>query len=444
MSSLRQGRPEMTVPPWFAAPAPLPPGASVAVIGGGVAGAAVARALRGAGLAPLLVERHAALGQEASGNPCGLLKPRLTADGGLHGRFYGQAYLHACALLDDLAGTVPDVWAGRGLLAIARDPAERETMDRLHGTLPDGEAVPVSVDDAWRLAGVAAPLGGLWYPRGGSIRPSVVCRALAGNVPCLRAEIAGVERRNGRWGLLVEDGTVVAEAAAVVLCGGGRLPVLVPEAELPLHANRGQITVMPAMPEPPRSAVTFGGYVTPPVMLDAGLSTTAVQVVGATYRRLGPAGAATLEADGWAVPQAEDDAANLALLASHLPALARAWDGCSPVEARVAVRATVADHMPLMGPLMNADAYRAAYADLHHGRRPDRYPPAPWTPGLYMLGGLGSRGFQTAPLLAEALAAMMAGNAMPLAEDLLAAVHPARFLVRALRKPPGRMRHRSA
>lgn len=426
----------MTVPPWLAPPAPLAPGTVVAVIGGGVAGSAAARALAGAGLRPLLIERHADLGQDASGNPCGLLKPRLTADGGLHGRFYGQAYLRACTTLDRLAETTPEVWAGRGLLAVARDTAERDTMERLHGTLPAGEAVPVGAEEAARLSGVAAPLGGLWYPRGGSIRPPVVCAALARGVPRLTATVAALERTGDVWRLRDGAGAILTEAGAVVLCAGARLPALVPDAELPLHANRGQITLMPALARPPRAAITFGGYVTPPVRLDG----TAVQVVGATYERLGPAGAATVDAAGWSAARPADDTAILDLLARHLPDLGAAWDGVAPVGARVAARTTVADHMPLMGPLTAAEAFRRAYAELHHGRRPDRYPAAPWTPGLFMLGGLGSRGFQTAPLLAEALAAMMSGAPSPLAEDLLAAVHPARFLVRSLRKAPGRRR----
>ena len=50
------------------------------------------------------------------------------------------------------------------------------------------------------------------------------------------------------------------------------------------------------------------------------------------------------------------------------------------------------------------------------------------------MGGLGARGFSTSLLLADLLAAQISGTPLPLARDLLEAVHPARFIVRALRK----------
>ncbi|MGB2437323.1 MAG: FAD-dependent cmnm(5)s(2)U34 oxidoreductase, partial [Candidatus Puniceispirillales bacterium] len=63
---------------------------------------------------------------------------------------------------------------------------------------------------------------------------------------------------------------------------------------------------------------------------------------------------------------------------------------------------------------------------------PDRQPIA-GTIGksLYVLGGLGSRGMVTAPLLAEALAADICGEASPLDFAMRRAVDPYRFSRRA-------------
>jgi tRNA 5-methylaminomethyl-2-thiouridine biosynthesis bifunctional protein len=47
---------------------------------------------------------------------------------------------------------------------------------------------------------------------------------------------------------------------------------------------------------------------------------------------------------------------------------------------------------------------------------------------------LGARGFMTAPLLAERLAAEITGEPQPLDRLLLRALHPARFLERRLRR----------
>ncbi len=52
---------------------------------------------------------------------------------------------------------------------------------------------------------------------------------------------------------------------------------------------------------------------------------------------------------------------------------------------------------------------------------------APVWPELFMVGGLGSRGLCSAPLVAEILAAQMFGEPLPLDAKTLAALNPNRF-----------------
>jgi D-glycero-D-manno-heptose 1,7-bisphosphate phosphatase len=68
---------------------------------------------------------------------------------------------------------------------------------------------------------------------------------------------------------------------------------------------------------------------------------------------------------------------------------------------------------------------------------PDRLPLAgalPGRPGWFVLSGLGGRGFTTAPLLAEHVAAAALGAPSPLPRDLAAAVDPTRFRARRPRR----------
>jgi tRNA 5-methylaminomethyl-2-thiouridine biosynthesis bifunctional protein len=53
---------------------------------------------------------------------------------------------------------------------------------------------------------------------------------------------------------------------------------------------------------------------------------------------------------------------------------------------------------------------------------------------LYGCFALASRGLALAPLLAELIAAQIEGEPLPLERDLVEAVDPARFLLRALRR----------
>ncbi|MEI9965391.1 MAG: FAD-dependent oxidoreductase [Caulobacteraceae bacterium] len=69
------------------APRPAPPG-TVAIVGAGIAGAALARAFRAQGVEPMVFDaRGAAAG--ASGNPAALVTPRLDAGGGPAARLHG-------------------------------------------------------------------------------------------------------------------------------------------------------------------------------------------------------------------------------------------------------------------------------------------------------------------------------------------------------------------
>src|SRR5262249_23149287 len=88
---------------------------------------------------------------------------------------------------------------------------------------------------------------------------------------------------------------------------------------------------------------------------------------------------------------AEDHARNLKTLAEGLPGLAAAAEGL-PLHGRAAVRATTFDRMPVAGALAE--------------------------PGLFVLGGLGSRRLRNAPLPAEHIAAEALGAPSPLPYSL--------------------------
>lgn len=414
--------------PWFRRADPAPDG-PVAILGGGIAGAAMAHALRRAGREAVILEAGPALAREGSGNPSALMKPRLTPDDHPYGRFHRDAWLHAVALYDSLDAPV---WRdGRGVLSAARDDAELAGQEALVAVLgwPEDALRVVGAAEAERLTGCPTPRGGLWYGRAGCLHPQTLCPALA----------AGVEVRTGvrvgsfapagdAWVLRDSDGGVILEAAAVVLAAGAALPELWPEAAWPLGKSRGQITLLAAADAGPTRAVSFGGYLTAPFPADDGRR---VHALGATYDRW------RQRPEDWRPVREADHDRNLDLLRTHLPALAARLDA-APLGGRAGLRCTIPDHMPLAGPVHDRPAFLAAFADLHHGRRREAYPPAPHHRGLFVLGALGSRGFQTAPLAAEVVAAEITGAPCPLDPDVAAALHPARFDVRRLKQPPQR------
>lgn len=413
--------------PWLALPPALPPGARIAVIGAGVAGCAAARALRRAGFDPLLVDRHGQEGREGSGNPCGLLKPRVTLDGGVHARFYGASFRHMKRLLGDLGEAVAFF---PGILTVAREQADEDHLKALAATLPEDIGYWVDAAQAADLTGLYGSRGGLWMPDAGALHPPAVCTALRGDIPLITADVNGLTLVDGGWRLEAE-GIAAGLAAgpvfdAVVLAAGAITPLLWPQAELPIRSNRGQITMISDAGDLPAGALSFGGYLSPRAALPG------LRVLGATYDRWGDP-----RRPGWDGTTDADDARNMQVAEDKVP-LAVPWAGRPVVASRSSLRATIADHMPVVGPLFDAVRWRQMYDGLHHGWPVSRYPAAEWVPGLYVLGALGSRGFQTAALMAETLAALCAGQPLPLEEDLFAAVSPARFLLREMKQPPQR------
>jgi tRNA 5-methylaminomethyl-2-thiouridine biosynthesis bifunctional protein len=413
--------------PWFRRATPIPDG-PVAILGGGIAGAAMANALTRAGRTAVLLEAGPALAREGSGNPSALMKPRLTPDAQPFGRFHALAWLHALRLYETLPA---NVWReGRGVLVAARDDTEADAQARLVDALawPTDALRHVGAADAEALSGVRAPRGGLWYGLAGCLHPAALCPALVGDVEVrLNSPVGGLFRSQaGSWHVTARDGSLLIEAAAVVLCAGAALPDIWPEAQWPLGKSRGQISFLPAVEDGPRAALSFGGYLTPAFADEDG---SMVHALGATYDRW------RHRTDDFRPLRDADHDRNRALLRDHLPALAARMDR-APVGGRAGLRCSILDHMPLAGPVHDRPRFLETYEDLHHGRSATAFPAAPHHDGLFVVGGLGSRGFQTAALAAARVAADITGAPLPMDQGVAESLNPARFDVRALKRPP--------
>ncbi|MEQ1619118.1 MAG: hypothetical protein ABL883_12345 [Terricaulis sp.] len=140
------------------------------------------------------------------------------------------------------------------------------------------------------------------------------------------------------------------------------------------------------------------------------------------------------------VPQNSDEqqisrdarARNLAALAILAPEIAASVDAAT-LRSRASQRVTMPDRAPIVGLLPDAAAWLAQYGALAHGRAPDLAEP-PAHAGVYVIGALGARGLTHAPLLGERLASEMCGEPQILRQRELDALHPARFLHRALKR----------
>lgn len=373
------------------------------VLGAGLAGASAADALARMGWRCTVVERHAAPACEASGNPGGLFHGTAHVEDARHARFNRAAALLAAGRYARwiAAGQVPGRCDGLIRLrnADALPPLPTDYVHALEGA---------ALRDA---AGLELPETAGWFYRGGGwIAPPVLVQRLL-DQPSITlktgVEVAAADHRDGRWHLLDAAGATIAAASVLVLAQGtAPLPHGIVAEPWPLQAQRGQVSWFASGRGPQRPLAGHGYALSLP---DGRL------LCGATNQ---------LDDDDPAV-RAEDHRFNLQRLA--------ALSGLQPdpgaaLGGRVGWRAVAADRLPIVG------AVPRARADIAAGTRLDQARLVPRIPGLFVIGGLASRGLTWAPLAAEVLAAWIDGAPIPLEADLLDAIDPARWLVRAVRR----------
>ena len=357
------------------APAADPARPRVVVLGGGIAGAALVRALRAEGLDAAVV----AADEGASGNAAALVTPRLDAGFGPAARLSAAAFARAV----ELYAETPDAVIARGALRLEGDARDAARFDRIaawEGFDPGALARASPAATAARL-GEPPARGALDEAEALTVEPAAVLGAwfagahrVEGTAACWDAAPAG----GGR--LLDAAGETLAEGEVLVLAGGAAGAGLLPG--LDLRPVRGQAETAEGVG--PGAAAAWGGYAVP---------TRAGLLFGATHGR----------GDADAAPRAADRDANLHALEAVRPGLAARVRALGPhaLTSRAGVRLAAPDHLPLAGAL-------------------------PAAPGVFVLTGLGGRGFTHAPWLAEHVAALIAGAPSPAPRDLARAVDPGR------------------
>jgi tRNA 5-methylaminomethyl-2-thiouridine biosynthesis bifunctional protein len=319
-------------------------------------------------------------GASASGNPAALAMPRLDAGGGPIAQLYAQALARAADLYADAPGAV----IARGVLQLETGPKDASRFVRIAASdlFAEGAVQPLSRAEMATRLGEQAPTAGLALTEAVVVEPAAVLSDwLADTVQT--AVVTQIVPVDGGWSLRDDEGGEIARADLVCLAAGLASRDLALDA--PLSPVRGQVAHIADM-EPPSAAIG-GGYLIP---------TRDGLLFGATHDR----------DDAGDDPRPADTARNLALLAQVRPELAGALD-LAQVQARAGVRAVTPDFLPLAGALQ---------------------------PGLFILSGLGSRGFCAAPLLAEHIAASATGAPSPLPRALADIVDPQRFEARRRRR----------
>ncbi len=401
---LPRAKPMSQRKPWHTSDAPLciAPGARVAIIGAGIAGASLAYALDREGFAPIVYEANAPA-SGASGNPAGLIMPRLDVGDMPDGRFHADAYLYTVQLLNRLqAQTTKKLFNACGVIWHATKDEEKIR----HQKLLDRQPLP----EDWFKAGD----DGLVFPQAGVVQPCVFVTLLLGQTPIRATAVHRLNRQGNCWQVACADGKTDTVDAVVIANGLGALRFQQARS-LPLSGAAGQVDWFEDG-QVPENAHVFGPYVAPAP--DGGV------LIGATYApiAIGAEPAFTAEAT----------LSNIGAIGALMPEVAATLvpEKSHP---RASIRCFTPDRMPVAGPLPDWGFYSGAYDGIRHGRLED-YPAGKMQPGLFILASLGSRGLVTAPLAAAMIAREMSGAPAPVEREVAEALHPARFFIRGLKR----------
>ncbi|WP_420548241.1 bifunctional tRNA (5-methylaminomethyl-2-thiouridine)(34)-methyltransferase MnmD/FAD-dependent 5-carboxymethylaminomethyl-2-thiouridine(34) oxidoreductase MnmC [Curvivirga sp.] len=434
--------------PWYAPTPPLSKGKKIALIGGGIAAFMTSNALVARGFEPHIYEAAPQAASVGSGNLVGLVQPRLTAADSLDGKFNASAFLHAVRHYSGITGShKQNIWLPkRGVLQLARTEDESARFQALvdEARLPANVMQFVSAEKASEIATTTIEQDALYFPSAGCVSPRDWVISAAQNHTNFHPNhlIKRIEKLRTGWrlyGLANGKEFISEDYAAVILVNGPYADQLWTSWEVPLHAKRGQVVHYKAT-EKSRTlncSIAFEGYISPAENIAINNQDSILHVAGASYANfdINPPVENENEIADWRHLREEDRLDIKENVARFLPSL-DLDEEISDLSGRAGLRATVPDHLAIVGPLPDYDFFEETYGDLHHGKPSHRYPEGQYHEGLYCLTGLGSRGVQTSPLLAEVLADLITGEPCALPKDQLIALHPARFHIRKLKRPP--------
>lgn len=381
------------------------------VIGAGIAGCATAYALAQKGVHVTLIERHTHIAQEASGNPKGVLYPRLAGRASAQDRLALCSYLYSLRLLKQLA--LPSAaFQACGLLQLGFNARESARILEIAQRQLSHEIVRcVSAEVATQLAGVPIAYDGLYFGDGGWVNPPAFCHALMQHPNItLVTETQAIELATvgNQWHVMSAQRTIIA-ADRVVIANANDALNFAQTAHLPLTAVRGQMTSVQATMNSQQLNMVLctDGYITP--------ETAGQHCLGATF--------AVNDTD--LDVRAADDQHNLAMVKRMSAQLADLQS--QPYAGRAALRCSTPDYLPMVGELMDA-------ASLTQSPPKHKTPASAltWYSGLYVNVGHGTKGLTTAPLCAELLACMMTDTPYPIEVDIAQQLNPNRFLLRDL------------
>ncbi len=386
---------------WAPTPQANPPAQSLTIIGAGIAGLCLAHVAKANGLEVTLIDQHPQALAAASGNAYAMMMPYLTAQSSPEALFYWRAFEAAL-----------DFYPRNVFNPVGVQSSEQPRKYDARFDLPDDL--------------IQTAEQGLYYPGAGFVDTNALGQHLSQAVDNrLTAEVADIEQTpEQQWLIKGSHQQEINRCDVLVVAAGIQSIQLLPALRPFVTARAGQTEVyqLTHWPSSLNQVQHNQRYLIP-------IERHSQVLIGGDYRHLDPE-------EWFQTPAQLPKGPQLNLTAWQNQSNSTLLNKAQWQHTHVGIRANTLDHLPLCGPLVMSEQFKKDYADLHHGRHWQSYPPAKTSKNLYILSGLGSRGYTSAPLLAQYLMAMILNQPLPIEQDLVKILHPNRFDYRQLKKPP--------
>lgn len=292
----------------------------IAIIGAGLAGTSCAYILKQSGFTPEIYEAGTETAPGASGNPTGLVNPRLSAERNPESDFYASCFALSIGTFNQIQAQSDIGWRKCGGLHLMIDDKKKKRFPQaiVNWGWPEAHMRILDATDASKIAGIKIAHEALYLPDAGFLSPKKLCEFYAQGIPV---------HLNHSLKSLAD-----IKADAIILACGLGVKNFEEAAWLPIGNVRGQITQVGATPASSKLLcnIGFGGYLNP--------AEKGVHTLGATFQR-------------WldhADILPEDDTDNLKNLYEFIPSLQGEY---KILGQRAAVRAASKDHFPIVGRL---------------------------------------------------------------------------------------------
>lgn len=363
----------------------------VAIIGAGICAAVLAYELFLRGFKISIFEKNACLGEGASGNESGILSSLILKPGVALGEFSQLALVEANRFYRQILDLKLE-----GVIEIAHNDLMQERfLSQKNNILFNIKKNQAFLQD------------------GGHIQPKKLVQALFEKSKAkiyFNHQFENYQYKNGTFKLFFNGMKDYYQSEILIYAMGADTKDFISYDFMNLSKVRGQVTHLEPFCDI-QYPLSSKAYICP--------KNQGIQVIGASYDRLNFS----------FNPNSEDDRENIRNIKEFL----KGDEKLIFKGSKVGFRSYSSDRFAIIGAAYDENFYKECYKDLLWTKNKKQQLPQN-IPNLYLNFAHGSRAFSTSILAARYLCALIGDEPLCIDKDFISCIHPARFLIRKLKK----------